>query len=128
MAEQNEPKKVIIDEDWKTQAQKQKEELKEKVEEKPTDESESQRRLPPVSFEGLLSIFATQAYYALGLIRPEDEKDQEIEPDFGLAKFNIDMLGVLEAKSKGNLTDDESKMLQGMLGQLRMIFVQLMKK
>lgn len=128
MAEQNEPKKVIIDEDWKNQAQKQKEELKEKVEEKPTDESDSQRRFPPASFEGLLSVFATQAYYALGLIRPEDEKDKEIEPDFELAKFNIDILGVLEAKSKGNLTEDEAKMLQGMLGQLRMIFVQLMKK
>jgi hypothetical protein len=128
MAESNEPKKVIIDEDWKNQAQKQKEELKEKVEEKPADESESQRQFPPANFEGLLSIFATQAYYALGLIRPEDEKDKEVEPDFELAKFNIDMLGVLETKSKGNLTEEEAKMLQGTLGQLRMIFIQLMKK
>lgn len=127
MAEQNEPKKVIIDEDWKNQAQKQKEELKEEVE-KPADESASQHRLPPATFEGLISVFATQAYYSLGLIRPEDEKDQEIEPDFELAKFNIDILGVLEAKCKGNLTEDEAKMLQGTLGQLRMIFVQLMKK
>jgi hypothetical protein len=128
MAEQNEPQKVIIDEDWKSQAQKQKEELKEKVEEKPAEESEKERRLPPANLEGLLSIFATQAYYALGLIRPEDDKDKEVEPDFELAKFNIDMLSVLEAKSKGNLTENEAKMLQGTLSQLRMIFVQLSKK
>jgi hypothetical protein len=128
MAEQNEPKKVIIDEDWKNQAQKQKEELETHPEETPSEQADSQRRLPPANFEGLISVFATQAYYSLGLIRPEEEKDKEIEPDFELAKFNIDILGVLEAKSKGNLSADEEKMMQGALSQLRMIFVQLMKK
>lgn len=123
MAEPNEPKKVIIDEDWKNQAQKEKETLEEKVEQ--AEEVGSSRQLPSADFEGLVSIFATQAYLALGLIRPQEDKDKDFEPDFELAKFNIDLLGMLETKCKGNLTDDEQKMLQGSLNQLRMIFVQL---
>ncbi|HML74636.1 MAG TPA: DUF1844 domain-containing protein [Anaerohalosphaeraceae bacterium] len=123
MAEQNEPKKVIIDEDWKNQAQKEKETLEEKVEQ--AEETGSSRQLPPADFEGLVSIFTTQAYLALGLIRPQEDQDKDIEPDFELAKFNIDLLGMLETKCKGNLTDDEQKILQGSLNQLRMIFVQL---
>ena len=71
-------------------------------------------------------MLATQAFYTLGVFRI-DEKDER-EPDFQMAKFNIDMLAVLEEKSKGNLSDDEAKALKGMLSQLRMTFVQLSKK
>ena len=88
-------------------------------------EEEKQPGLPPADFSGLVSILATQAFYALGIFRM-DEKEQP-EPNFELAKFNIDMLGILEEKCKGNLIDDESKMLKNTLDQLRMAFVQLSK-
>ena len=84
--------------------------------------------MPEANFSGLVSMLATQAFYALGLIRPEEDKDKEIEPDWQIAKFNIDMLGMLEEKCKGNLTDEEADLLKSTLDQLRMLFVQLSKK
>lgn len=125
----DEEKKIIIDEDWKAQARKEKEQLKEQESaEKVASgqaEQEEQAALPPADFSGLVSVLASQAFYALGVFRL-DEKDER-EPDFTLAKFNIDLLGLLEEKCKGNLSDDESKMLKATLDQLRMTFVQLTK-
>ena len=123
----DEEKKIIIDEDWKAQAQKEKEALKEK--EQAEHEKESPHPpMPEANFSGLMSMLATQAFYALGLIRPEEDKDKEIQPDFQVAKFNIDMLGMLEEKCKNNLSDEEAGMLKSTLEQLRMLFVQLSAK
>jgi hypothetical protein len=126
MAEQNEPKKVIIDEDWKNQAQKEKEVLEKKVEEEV--KTNEQPQLPPADFEGLVSFFATQAYFALGLIRSKEDKDKQIAPDLEAARYHIDMLSLLEQKCKGNLTAEEQPLLQGTLSQLRMLFVNLSKQ
>ncbi len=126
MAEEGKEKKLIIDEDWKTQAQKEKETLKEEVDKAATDKQ--QRQLPQADFAGLVSMLATQAFYALGLIRTEDSKDKEVEPDFEMARYNIDLLAMLEAKCKGNLETDEAAMLEATLSQLRMAFVQLSKQ
>jgi hypothetical protein len=118
-----EDKKIIIDEDWKNQAQKEKEVLKEQ------QEAEAQMpEMPPADFMGLVSMLATQAFYSLGLIRPEDQKDQEIEPDFVMAKFHIDMLGMLEDKTKGNLDKEEQQLLKSTLDQARMLYVNLSSK
>lgn len=123
----DEEKKIIIDEDWKAQAQKEKEKLKEQEStEKASTETDSKaQQLPEADFAGLVSILASQAFYALGVIRMNE--NDEREPDFALAKFNIDLLGLLEDKCKGNLSDEESKMLKATLDQLRMTFVQLTK-
>ena len=122
----DEEKKIIIDEDWKVQAQKEKEKLKEaEAAEKEAPQEEPKPELPPADFSGLVSILASQAFYALGVFKM-DEKDER-EPDFKMAKFNIDMLSVLEEKCKGNLSDEESKMIKSTLEQLRMAFVQLSK-
>ena len=126
-------KKIIIDEDWKAQAQKEKEILKEQ--EKAEHEQAEQKQetgerppLPEADLSGLVSMLATQGFYALGMIRSEADKDKEIEPDWQLAKFNIDLLGVLEEKCKGNMSTEEEQMLKSTLEQLRMLFVQLSKK
>ncbi|MCE5185165.1 MAG: DUF1844 domain-containing protein [Planctomycetaceae bacterium] len=125
MAEDKQEKKIIIDEDWKVQAQKERETLKQQEEEAA---NQAAHEMPPADFMGLVSMLATQAFYALGLIRPEDQKDQHIEPDFVMAKFHIDMLTVLEEKTKGNLNADEAQVLKSSLDQLRMLFVQLSSK
>jgi hypothetical protein len=127
MAEQNEPKKVIIDEDWKSQAQKEKEKLEEKVEQEVAKEQE-RPEMPPVSFEGLVSFFATQAYFALGLIRSKEDQDKQFEPDLEAARYHIDMLGLIEQKCKGNMTAEEEQLLKGTLSQLRMFFVSIAKQ
>jgi len=125
MAEKKEEKKIIIDEDWKTKAQKEKEVLKakEKVDKEPkeSDAQEEQRPLPQGDFSSLISLLATQALFAMGLISTENDK--EPKKDLRLAKFHIDMLEALEQKTKGNLTEQEQKLLTSTLSQLRMGFV-----
>jgi hypothetical protein len=123
--EKKQEKKIIIDEDWKTKAQKEKEVLKakEKVNKEPkeSDAQEEQRPLPQGDFSSLISLLATQAMFALGAIATENDK--EPKKDLRLAKFHIDMLEALEQKTKGNLTEQEQKFLSGTLSQLRMGFV-----
>lgn len=121
-------KKIFVDEDWKAQAQKEKETLKEQEQAEHEKKEEPRPPMPEANFSGLVSMLATQAFYALGLIRPEGDESKEIEPDWQVAKFNIDMLGMLEEKCKPNLTDEEAGMLKSTLEQLRMLFVQLSKK
>ena len=124
----DEEKKIIVDEDWKAQAQKEKEALKEKEELEQEEKEQPSAQLPEANFSGLVSMLATQAFYALGLIRPQGQEDKEIEPDWQIAKFNIDMLDMLEGKCKDNLSDEEAGILKSTLDQLRMLFVQLSKK
>ena len=128
----DEEKKLIIDDDWKEEAKREKEILaaKEKEEKQKKEEAKTHGRsgpLPQAELPGLVSMLATQAFFALGLIRTQEEQDQEKEPDLEMAKFNIDLLGMLEEKTKGNLTEQEDKLLKETLSQLRMAFVQLSK-
>ena len=128
----DEEKKIIIDDDWKQEAQKEKEELaaEQDAEKEKQAESESAKqghRLPAADFSGLVSMFATQAFFALGLIRTKEDENEEKAPDLPLAKFNIDMIEVVEKKTEGNLEKEEKELLDSTLHQLRMLFVQLSK-
>jgi hypothetical protein len=51
------------------------------------------------------------------------EKGKPPQPQPKLARHLIDTLGVLEEKTKGNLTGEESQLLDNILHELRMIFV-----
>jgi hypothetical protein len=119
-------KKIIIDEDWKQQAQREKEILaaQEKAEKEKASRDKSRRGpLPKGDFAALISMLVTQALFALGLIQVEGQKDKE--PDLELAKYNIDMLETIEEKTKGNLTEEEKKVLENTLSQVRMAYVKL---
>ncbi len=182
----NEEPKLIIDEDWKTQVQREKDELKEQqaaaesraaesqsagtetvraegsgepavqgsvrqpdqpAAESATGESaagestdavsqtgdgpadESQEfggPPPPASLMLLANTLATQAMGAMGLIA--DEKGEPMPANFDFARHFIDMLDVLEEKTKGNVTDEEASFLKEALHQLRMAFVAVTKK
>ena len=124
--EKKEEKKIIIDEDWKQQAQKEKEKLaeQEKTEKEKTPRGKGHRGpLPEGDFAALVSMLVTQALFALGLIQVEGQKDKE--PDLELAKYNIDMLETIQEKTKGNLTEEEKNMLENTLSQVRMAYVKL---
>ena len=107
MADQ-EKKKLIIDEDWKQQAQREKETMaaKEKEEKKKQEAEEPQPGpggpMPQGNFAALVSMLTTQALFALGLIRVRGE--EEHGPDLEMARYNIDVLEMLSEKTKGNLT------------------------
>ena len=117
--------KIIIDDDWKAQAQAEKETLAAKAEEAPAADAGSAGpgKMPPATFEVLLSSFVTQALFALGAI-PDPQTGQPML-SLELAKHHIDMLGVLETKTQGNLTDEETKLLSGALYELRDRYVQV---
>ena len=116
-------KKIIINEDWKQEAQKEKEILaaQEKAAKKKAGEEKTRRGpLPKGNFAALVSMLVTQALFALGLLEVEGQKR---EPDLEMAKYNIDMLETLEEKTKGNLTKEEEMVLKNTLNQIRMAYV-----
>ncbi|MHC4742562.1 MAG: DUF1844 domain-containing protein [Planctomycetota bacterium] len=134
MAEEKntEEPKIIVDEDWKSEAQKEKDILAAQEEaEKAAKEEEEQKKqtrgpIPPGNFAALVSTLATQAIYSMGLMPIEGQ--ERPEPDFEIARFNIDMLSTIEEKTKGNLTDEEEMVLKNTLSELRMTFVKLAER
>src|SRR4030042_158743 len=127
--EKNQEKKIIVDEDWKQQAQKEKEILaaKEKTEKKKTQEEYKTRSpIPKGNFAGLVSMLTTQSLFALGLL--EIKGQEKREPDLELARYNIEMLETLEEKTKGNLSKEEEKVLKNTLNELRMGYVNVAER
>lgn len=176
----NEEPKLIIDEDWKTQVQREKEEHKQQqaaaesqaadvettgaetirvdgddesaarggasqatasggdeaanatsaVADSASEPSDASEEFggppPPASLMLLANTLATQAMGAMGLIA--DEKGEPIPANLDFARHFIDMLAVLEEKTKGNVTDEEAAFLKEALHQLRMAFVAVSKK
>ncbi len=112
--------KIIVDDDWKSQVEKEKIQLRQQMEKEPSFDDEFQ--LPPASIPVLVTTLATQALANLGQIPdPVENKPVVRKP---LAKHFIDTLSVLEEKTAGNLSEDESALLSESLHQLRMIYVQ----
>jgi uncharacterized protein DUF1844 len=115
----SEEKKIIVDEDWKEQAQREKEMLAAALEK----EKEPKRPAPPeeATFAMLATGLATQALLSLGDL--EDPHTKKHETNLPEARFHINMLEMLDQKTKGNLTPDEAHMMQTLLFDLRMRFV-----
>lgn len=123
MADKDNEKKIIIDQDWKAQAQKEKEELAHEQEKAVEEEKHEGHRLPPANFTGLVSMLATQALFAMGVIA--EDKDKARPADLPLAQYHIELLNMLEEKTKNNLDDQEKELIAGALYQLRMTFVKV---
>ena len=124
--EKKEEKKIIVDEDWKKEAQREKEVLaaqEEEEEKKKAEEDTHRGPLPQGNFAALISMLVTQAFFAMGLLQVKGGEKRE--PDLELAKYNIDMLETIEEKTKGNLTEEEKKVLENTLSQVRMAYVQV---
>jgi len=78
---------------------------------------------PPASFEMLVSMLFSQAMAMLGHI--PDPQSGQTSTNKPYAKYTIDTLEVLSQKTKGNLSDDEDKMLSQTLHALRMAYVEV---
>ena len=106
-----EPTDKNIDESWKDTVEKEKEELKKTgntVYEEP-------------DFNFFITTFSLQAAIALGEVaNPVTNKKEE---NLVQAKFIIDTLAVLKEKTKGNLTAEESNLLENVLYELRMTYI-----
>ena len=84
-----------------------------------TDDSE--QYFPGIDFSTLVLSLATSAMVHMGLV-PESESGST-EKNLPLAHQTIDTLSLLQEKTRGNLTDDENRLLQSVLYELRMSFV-----
>jgi hypothetical protein len=129
--------KIVVDDTWKAQAQAEKERLAKEAETaKPATPPQAgkagaeadrrERELPPADFATLVSTLVTQIFLALGGY--EDPKTKRRYVDLALARHHIDMLTVLEEKTRGNLTPQEKTLLDKALYETRMQYVQLAQR
>ncbi len=78
--------------------------------------------LPPMNFERLVQSIYMSALMQLGGMTPEGEQPRV---DIIGARQNIDMLSVLEEKTRGNLSTDDHRLLDSALFELRMAFLEI---
>ncbi len=79
----------------------------------------------PASFVNFLSTLATNAAAALGAMPHPATGQRTVDLETG--KFWLDVLAMLKEKTQGNLHPQESQLLDGLLGDLRMQYVQLVR-
>ncbi len=132
-------KKLHIDEDWKTQVDREKEFLRHQTETAPsgttqptptptptspdsTPASTAEHVLPPASLIILISSLATQAMASMGQLHAEDGNPPPVDMQF--ARHFIDLIGMIEDKTRNNLTGEEASFLKNTLLHLRMVFVE----
>ena len=78
--------------------------------------------LPPATFDYLVFSLRTQAELSLGLLHFGEEKEKP-EPDLGAARHAIDLLAMLQEKTRGNLAMEEQRLLDNSLTELRFRYV-----
>jgi hypothetical protein len=83
--------------------------------------------LPPASFEFLVMSLRLQTELQLGLLGP-DEDGKPVEPHLGAARHTIDLLGVIQEKTRGNLSLEEQRLLENSLTELRFRYVQAVEE
>lgn len=77
----------------------------------------------PSSFVSFIMSIASNAASALGMMEHPVTHQREVDVELG--KHWIDVMGMLEKKTAGNLTPQEKRMLEGLLADLRMQYVSL---
>ena len=129
---------ITADEEWKQRVkaedaaldQQRQEEAAEKdsgesdhgSEAKDPDPRIDPKQIPPADFSILVGMFSTQAMVALGMI--SDPATGKADPQLELARYFIDLLGVVDEKTKGNLELNEQSLLESTLHQLRMAYLE----
>lgn len=106
--------KKKVDQEWKDRITKEQKEARNK------DEPYHQP-----TFTIFLSSLSMQAMIAMGKIENPVTKKNKINRE--QARFLIDTLGIVEEKTKGNLTSDEGAALAGYLFNLRMMYMEAKK-
>lgn len=84
-------------------------------------QEEEPAALPEINFSTFVVSLSSSALIHLGIA--PDPMSGEKKKELPLAKQTIDMLGMLQDKTRGNLTEEEGKLLESMLYDLRMMYV-----
>ncbi len=88
---------------------------------------EGQPPFPGVDFASFVLSLGTTALYHLGLVGEPETGKPVAKPDLALVRQTIDTLVMLETKTRGNLDPEEAKLLDGLLYELRMHYVEVRK-
>ncbi len=127
--EQNTEKKIIIDEDWKSQVEAEKQKANEPQREgdapgKPSQQADANDPpMPPASMQMLVSTLATEAMMSLGQIPHPMTGETVVQKS--QAKYLIDTIEILKDKTVGNIPADETAAIGELLHTLRLAFVQI---
>ena len=125
MSDQPDPAaKLHVDSDWKAEAEAEKQRLAEETADMEGGAGPGQ--IPPADFQMLISSMATQALMSLGGM-PDPATGQRMV-HLELGRHQVDLLGVLEEKTKGNLEEQEQKMLTQTVHELRMHYLNVAKQ
>ncbi|MGD0517555.1 MAG: DUF1844 domain-containing protein [Thermoguttaceae bacterium] len=116
-------KKIIIDEDWKSRVEAEKEADRPKQEPRQArQQPESEETLPAPTLSFLAGTLYLQGAVALGLLSdPRSDKQPTVR--INQARHAIELLSMLQQKTEGNRTSEETEEIQGILHQLRLAFI-----
>lgn len=117
--------KIIIDSDWKEQARKEKEELSKEAESKAQAKQSATGAPPKPDFVTHCASLATQAMISMGAIAHPATGQAQI--DLNQARYVVDTLELLKEKTAGNLSDEESETLDSLIGELKMVWAQVVQ-
>jgi len=92
----------------------------------PNDSEAQHEPLPEISFSTFVISLSTQALMHLGEIA--SPLSGKVETDIPVAKQMIDILGMLREKTRGNLNAGEERLMEDILFDLRMKYVEAVKK
>lgn len=127
---------IHVDSDWKAQAQAEKERLAKADAERSAKQGAQPGtpgaagaahpgEFPPPDFRALVDMLAMQAVMYMGGMADRGSGRAIFDPEY--SRHMIDLLGVLEDKTRGNITPEEAQDLKLVLNELRLRYVELMK-
>ena len=90
---------------------------------------ETARPLPKLDFTTFVLSVSSAALMELGIAPPGyPAQEDEFKVNLEMARQNIDLLELLEDKTKGNLSVDETKLIEQLLFETRMRYVEVEKR
>lgn len=114
----DEEPKIIVDEDWKSQVERERE--LDAANDDVAGEGGDEPPLPEASFRWIVDNLGTQAMFALGVVH--DPQIAEVVVNLDEAKVVIDSIAILHEKTAGQLDEEEGAHLQLMLSELQRAF------
>jgi hypothetical protein len=83
---------------------------------------------PTLDFNALVLSLGSSAIVHLGEAPDPTSGQKREKPELAMAQQSIDLLAMLQEKTRGNLSADEARFLENMLFDLRMLFVQASRR
>lgn len=107
-----------VDESWKDNVSKEQKE-------EPSSTGSSSQKPASIGFSDFITSLAIQAMMQMGLFPPAEGKEPVV--NLAAAKELIDLLVLLKDKTRGNLAGDEEKLMNSIVADLQLKYVQSSK-